>query len=272
MASGEKIESVASALGLIELLGQSNQGMSFTGIVDRTGRPKSSIHRMLMTLVHCGFVERDGSSGRYRVGLKLWGLGAMALGGRDLPTTSRPHLRNLMLATEETVILAIMLEGETSTMYIDKVDGPKMVHVNSPVGLISPAWCTATGRSMLAHRGHVWDRVLAGPFKKLTQDTTTDPRQLKNILERVVIDGYAITRGERSIEHGGIAAPIRDHTGAVSAACGLALPIYRMNKALVSRCVPLVVETAAVISKALGWRYGRKDSAKAGQSAMEGVG
>lgn len=258
----QTIESVAWALELIELLGQTTSPMSFTDIVIGTGKPKSSVHRMLNTLVDHGVVEKCGDGGPYRLGIKLWGLGLTALGDRELLTVSRPHLERLMARSEETVDLAILLKNDATIMYLSKVDGPKSVRVHTPVGLISPAWCTATGRSMLADRRHVWDRVLAGPLKKLTPNTITDARQIRTILERVAIEGYAVTRGERNIENGGIAAPIRDHTGDVVAACGLGLPVFRMNKPLVNRCIPMVMEAAVSISKALGWTEGARIAAR----------
>jgi DNA-binding IclR family transcriptional regulator len=167
-----------------------------------------------------------------------------------------------MERSQETVNLSILLDGESTIMYIDKVDGPKIVRVNTPVGLISPSWCTATGRSMLAFRPEAWDRVLAGPLQKLTPNTITDARRIRGELEGVRARGYAVTQGERSIENGGIAAPIRDYTGQVIAACGLALPTFRMNKLLVTRCIPMVIQAAASVSLALGWR-GKSQQMKA---------
>jgi DNA-binding IclR family transcriptional regulator len=149
-------------------------------------------------------------------------------------------------------------------MYIAKVDGPKSVRVNTPVGLISPSWCTATGRTMLADRRDCWGRVLAGPLRKLTPNTVTDAKQIRAILEKVGGDGYAVARGERNIENGGIASPIRDHTGDVVAACGLALPVFRMNKLLINRSIPMVMETAVAISRALGYAPGRAARAPLG--------
>lgn len=259
MASqGKKtIGSVASALEVLETLGGALAPMSFTDIVTRLGRPKSSVHRMLATLVDHGFVDKPGEGGPYRLGVKLWGLGLGALGDRELLSVSRPHLERLMARSEETVDLAILLKGETSIMYMAKVDGPKSVRVNTPVGLISPSWCTATGRTMLANRRACWSRVLASPLRRLTPNTVTDPKQIRAILEKVATDGYAVARGERNVENGGIASPIRDHTGDVVAACGLALPVFRMNKLLVARSIPMVMESAAAISRALGYAPGR---------------
>lgn len=251
---GTTIESVGWALEVLELLGQALSPMTFTDIVNATGRPKSSVHRTLLTLMQHGFVQKSAEGGVYRLGAKLWGLGMVALGDRDLAKSARPHLHRLMERSQETVNLAIPLQGDATIMYVDKVDGPKIVRVNTPVGLISPSWCTATGRSMLAFREASWDHVLSQPLRKLTPNTIIDPRRIRSELQAVRANGYAVSKGERSIENGGIAAPIRDYSGEVIAACGLAMPIFRMNKELVTRCVPMVLEAAAAVSRALGWR------------------
>ena len=138
-------------------------------------------------------------------------------------------------------------------MYVDKLDGPQIVRVSTPIGLISPAHCTATGRAILAFHVESWDRVLSGPLHKLTPRTITDGKRLRAELARVRAEGYAMAQGERSVENGAIAAPIRDHSGHVIAACGVALPMFRMNKALIGRCIPLVIGAANEISRALGW-------------------
>jgi IclR family KDG regulon transcriptional repressor len=53
---------------------------------------------------------------------------------------------------------------------------------------------------------------------------------------------------------GGIAAPIRDHTGNVIASCGVAIPAFRMDRELVDGCVPHVLKVAAGISADLGYQ------------------
>lgn len=257
------IESVGWALEVLELLGQSLGPLSFSQIVCETGRPKSSVHRTLLTLMEHGFIQRSSEDGSYRLGVKLWGLGMTALGDRDLARSARPHLRRLMERSQETVNLSVGLEGDANIMYVDKVDGPKIVRVNTPIGLISPSWCTATGRCILASREASWDRVLSRPLKKLTPNTITDPKRLRAELEKTQANGYAVAQGERNIENGGIAAPIRDYSGEVVGACGLALPAFRMNKGLIGRCIPMVVEAAAAISNALGYR-GKPVRAKGG--------
>ena len=62
-----------------------------------------------------------------------------------------------------------------------------------------------------------------------------------------------MTRAENHPEMGGIAAPVRDHTGTVVAACGLGIPAFRMDRPLVERSIPLVLRASADISRHLGY-------------------
>lgn len=49
--------------------------MSFTDIVQALGWPKSTVHRMLATLMEHGYVEKPAGTTKYCVGLKLLGPG-----------------------------------------------------------------------------------------------------------------------------------------------------------------------------------------------------
>jgi IclR family acetate operon transcriptional repressor len=53
---------------------------------------------------------------------------------------------------------------------------------------------------------------------------------------------------------GGVAAPVRDHAGAVIAGLGIGVPVFRMDRELVARCIPHVVRAAAGISAELGFQ------------------
>ena len=82
----------------------------------------------------------------------------------------------------------------------------------------------------------------------------TDPAQLRRLIDQAAGEGIAVTKSENNPEMGGIAAPIRDHTGAVVAALGLGVPAFRMDAALIARCSTQVARTAAEISRALNYR------------------
>lgn len=257
------IASVASTLELLEVFSERSGPLPMSAFVEATGKPKSSVHRMLATLVTLGFVEQDPETGAYRLTLKMWRLGMAALSDLDITMLSPPHLEALMRATDETVHLSV-LDPSGDVMYVAKMEAPRSIRVQTQLGKLSPSWCTATGRCILAFRSEVADEVLGRRLKPRTKLSVTDPERLRAILADVNAHGYAITRGENHPEMGGIAAPIRDYSGRVIAACGVAIPAFRMDQDIVERCVPLVVKTAAAISAELGYQAQKPRKARYG--------
>lgn len=247
------IASAAGTLQVLEKLGEAGRLMSVVELAKATARPKSTVHRVLSTLVNTGFVEQDSSTEKYRLTIKMWRLGISALNELDLIKIARPHLEALMNATDETVHLAV-LDTHGDIVYISKVESARSIRVQTQIGRLSPSWCTATGRSLLAFNPAVLEKVMSRKLAARTPRTITDAARLRKIIgRRVAQDGYAVTKAENHPEMGGIAAPIHDHTGSVIASCGIAIPAFRMDEKLVARCIPFVIKTAGDISAALGF-------------------
>jgi DNA-binding IclR family transcriptional regulator len=247
----QRIASAAATLEVLEFVGAAGAPVTLSAVAQGTGKPKGTVHRMLSTLVHTGYLAQDRDRSRYALTLKLWRLGAAAVGRLDMLQVARPHLEKLMAETDETVHVSV-LDGSGNIVYVSKVESPRSIRVQTQIGQVSPAWCTSTGRSMLAFRPEVAERVLAGPLAPRTAKTVTDPKRIRAALREVAQNGYAVTRAENHIEMGGIAAPVRDHSGAVVAAIGIGIPVFRMSRELVARCIPSVVRTARAVSAELG--------------------
>ncbi len=247
------IASAASTLAVLEVLGGARDGLPLRAVVERTGRPKATVHRMLSTLVNTGFVAQDSVSGGYRLTLKLWRSGTGAVRDLDLVKTARLWLERLVSDTGETPHLAL-LDPSGGVVYISKVESPQSIRVQTQIGQISPSWCTATGRALLAFDPAAADKVLAAPLEARTSKTVTDPRRIRLFLRDIAAKGYSVTKSENHPEIGGIAAPIRDHAGNVIASSGVAIPAFRMDRELVDRCVPHVLKAAAGISADLGYQ------------------
>ena len=253
MNRNQLIASAAATLAVLEVLGGAKDGLRLRTVVERTRRPKATVHRMLSTLVNTGFVAQDSVSGNYRVTLKLWRIGTAAVRDLDLVKTARLWLERLVLDTGETPHLAL-LDPSGGVVYISKVESPQSIRVQTQIGQISPSWCTATGRILLAFDPAATDKVLAAPLEARTSKTLTDPRRIRALLRDIAAKGYSVTKSENHPEIGGIAAPIRDHVGHVVASCGVAIPAFRMDRELVDRCVPHVLKAAAGISADLGYQ------------------
>lgn len=226
--------------------------MTLAEVVQATGRPKGTVHRMLSTLVNTGFASYSRATGLYALTLKAWRIGSSALRDFDIANLARPALDRLCSETGETVHLSV-LEPSGEIVYVAKVVSPKSIVVQTRLGQLSPAWCTATGRAVLAHDDRSAQLILAGRLLPRTPRTVTDVQELRRILMRVRETGYAVTRGENHPEMGGVAAPIWDHDEKVVAAVGVAMPVYRMTADVVRITIPRVVQTAQAISHELGY-------------------
>jgi len=245
------VASVAGALELLEVFGELSGPASLTALAVATGRPKSSVHRALATLMAVGFVEQDPDTSLYRLTLKMWRIGMSALSDLDLVKVARPYLEQLMVAADETVHLSV-LDPSGDIVYVAKVESARSIRVQTQLGKLNRSWSTATGRAIIAFLPHVADSVLKGRLVPNTPHTVTDPAKIRTLLAEVARKGVAISKRENHPEMGGIAAPIRQHTGEVIASCGVAIPSFRMDRRLIERCTPLVIQTAKAISEELG--------------------
>ncbi len=205
---------------------------------------------MLASLTRLGYVHQE-QPGHYRLTFKLVEMAMEVLSSIDIVKVAGPHLEALVQATNENAHLAV-LDKDGNSVYLASVETSRAVCVHSQLGIPNPSWSTATGRAMLAFLPGVQKKVFSRKLRAIVPSTVTDRQALRAALDEVERRGVAIVRAQISSDTGGIAAPIRDFSGAVVASCGIAIPIHRMSERLVSKCIPSVVRAACTISSALG--------------------
>lgn len=213
---------------------------------------KATAHRLLASLRRRGIVAQDPVTRRYRLGLKLWELGAMATIQVDWVDRVHGDLERLTNATGETAHLAILSDGQI--LYVDKVESSHSLRMPSQVGRRNPVHCTGVGKAQVAFLS---DEVLAGIIARrglapFTTNTLTDPAELRAELAKVRARGYAVDNEE--IEEGlvCIGAPVRDHAGHVVAGVSIAGPSSRLRPVTIPGHARSVVDAALAMSSTLG--------------------
>jgi DNA-binding IclR family transcriptional regulator len=112
----------------------------------RLGLPKSSIANILNAMADAGLVRRSGSG--YGLGRRVAELGGAYLASIDLVQEFYDASRELPVASDETIQLAV-LDGLEMT-YLARHDGRQQVRLTSGIGRRLPATVTATGKAALA--------------------------------------------------------------------------------------------------------------------------
>lgn len=217
------------------------------------GLTKATAHRLLASLRNREFVAQDPATRRYRLGMRMWELGAIARASMDWLAEAKPELEVLAAQIGETAHLAVL--DDDQVLYVEKVESVHSLRMPSQVGRRLPAHCTGVGKALIAFLPE--DRLSAviahRGLPRFTAHTITDPVALNAALETIRANGYATDNEE--IEEGlrCIGAPVRDHTGAVIAAISIAGPASRLPEDDTPRLAAQVRSAADAISNRLGY-------------------
>jgi IclR family transcriptional regulator, KDG regulon repressor len=248
-----RLSSVATAIELLKAFSEDEVEFGISALAKRLGVAKSTAHRLASTLVSESLLEQDRATGKYRLGIALFRLGTLVRRRMNVSEVARPFLFSLRQKTNETVHLAI-LDG-TEIMYVYFLESTQAIRMRSDLGLRKPAHCTAEGQAILAFRPpDVVQAVIGSGLHARTPQTITDPDKLMKALDTVRQKGCAVEDEESEIGVRCIAAPIRNDAAEVVAAVGVAGPVSRLSKKIVTVFTPHVIETAEAISASLGHR------------------
>jgi DNA-binding IclR family transcriptional regulator len=217
-----EIQSLARGLKILNLLGQSQDGVSITELAEILGVDKGSASRLVSTLTKYGYVEKDELTRRYQVGSQVVSLSRSVLTRLPLREAAKPFLRQMMESTGECAHLAVPAQGQV--LYIDQEESPVTLRVNAEVGTMNPLHCTALGKVLLAFG----DLDLPVDLPSFTSNTITDQKMLRHHLDEVSRLGYAVDNEEFDIGVRCIAVPVFDFREKAVGAIGISGPATRM--------------------------------------------
>ncbi len=238
----------ARVLAVLDAFTAEQPELTLTALARRAGLPLSTAHRLVGELAAWGALERDGR-GRYRVGLRLWEVGSLAPRSLGLRESAMPFLTDLQEVTGENVQLAV-LDGRDA-VYVERLSGRGAVHVVTRVGSRLPLHATGVGLVLLAHTPAAFqERVLAGPLRRCTPRTVTDPEQVRRTLADVRRTGVAVSDRQIELVSQSVAAPVRGRDGTVVAALSVVVPAVADARTY----VPAVRAAGRGVSRALGHR------------------
>ena len=249
--SSARLSSVANSIRLLKAFTDDEFELGVSSLAKRLGLAKSTVHRLASTLIKDDMLEQDKQTGKYRLGLALFELGARVRRKMNVFNEAQFALKDLVEKTEETAHLTVL--DHASVMFLYKFESRQAIRMKSILGARVPAHCSADGKAILAYQTKERiESIAVNGLAALTAKTITSVEQLMVDLAQVRARGYALDDEETEVGLRAIAAPIRDHTGEVVAAISIAGPIQRMTKKVVLSHAPKVVAAADAISARLG--------------------
>jgi DNA-binding IclR family transcriptional regulator len=199
------LRSVAIAMAVLDCFGDEAE-LGATKVAQRLGVAKSTACRMLAALASGGLLERT-PGGRYRLGLRLFEIGQLAVDRLMLRELSLPVLGELREILRETAQLAIPVGADV--LYVDRLEGAgagTMFHTE--MYRRGPGHSSSAGKAMAAVNPAMARAILERGFERKTPFTIVDPARYRQVLAQVRTDGFAASREEHTIGMSSVAAPV----------------------------------------------------------------
>ena len=238
-AGYQPVKSADRTLDVLEALAAYDGPQSLSDLTRALDIPKSSLHGILRTMVHRGWVESDETGTRFRLGLRAVQVGASYVDGDDAVARFAGVLDTLAVRFGETVHYG-RLSGPDVT-YLAKRESVHPLRLYSAIGRRLPAHATALGKAVLARRSDaIVDDLLSWPLPALTGNTITDRADLHAELALIRSQGWAADRQENTVGISCFAVGVPD--GFSEDAISVSIPTARLTTDLEGRVIGALLE------------------------------
>lgn len=218
-------------LMLLTRLAGAATGRTVSELAALSGVERSQVSRTMGTLIDLGVVVRDPRTRAYRLSWSIYALAASA-GDQELLAAARPVLDRLAAVTGSPAHLTV-LDG-TDVVTVSSGYPPFHAERRPPIGERSPAWCSSSGRTLLADLS---DEVLRARLAAVSF-TSAGPRAPSTLAE--LLDRITSTRGSGAVtvidefmaDFMGVAAPVVGADGSVVASLNISGPTWRLAGAV----------------------------------------
>ncbi|MBH8593420.1 IclR family transcriptional regulator [Paenactinomyces guangxiensis] len=249
----KKNKSASRVMEILSLLSTEKRPLTLAEVSQMLNIPKSSAFEILYTMVDQGFLEENEKLKTFELGIKLYEIGASVLANTEMHQVVHPFLDEMSAKTGETAFLAIENQGEL--LYLDKAESLSSVRTTGTLGSRMPLYCTGLGKALLA--AYSDDRVKeitgGGALVPKTPYTISHYDDLVRDLNLIRQRGYAIDNRENELEVFCVAAAIYDQFNKPIGAISIASLASKMNEDRLQKFSEIVVETALMISRRLGF-------------------
>lgn len=251
--SDAHIKSLVKITRILDCFSISDRALSLVEVCKKTGFPRSTTHRLLASMREVGFLDQDRERDRYRLGIKMFEYGNRVLSNLDLHREARPIVDALKQMTGQSIHLAVFDGLRAVVIHREE---PSQGGI-TPINLMenAPVHCTSIGKAILAFQtNEIIQRVIDKGLLRFTDTTITDESWLRDELETVRSQGYAVDNSEHQPGLRCIGAPIRNQTGQVFASISVSASAWQSPEDKESGLSKIVTFHAEQISSRLGYK------------------
>lgn len=248
MANSPSGESVINrVVRILESFDQSSPELGLRELSRIVDLPVSTVHRLLNELEAEGLVTQDNDA-KWTHGIRLWEVASRGARTSDLRQAALPSMEDLVQGTGVNVSLGV--QDGTDVLYLERLVADDDVHNITEIAGRIPVHACSAGLVITAFSDRAaQDLLLQRQLRKYTNDTVTDPRELRQLLATIRHEGYAAMSGIIVSDASGIAVPIFGADGDAIAALSV---IVHRGEENISLLVPQLHFAARAIMRRIG--------------------
>jgi DNA-binding IclR family transcriptional regulator len=202
------VRSVLKAFDVLFAVAQAEAPPTVASLSSTLALPRSTVHRIIDTLVAAGVVTRYGSQGGFVVTPKLALASSANQHTATLANMIVPYLHRLVAMSEETSSLHVRV-GDLRVC-VAEIEGSRGIRWVRGPGWSAPIWAGAVGRMLMAGMG---ESELAEIFERqqpvaLASNTVTAEPELRSLICEARAAGWSASESETVDGAAAVAAPV----------------------------------------------------------------
>lgn len=251
MGEDHSMQTINRTIQVLKSFSSDVKELSLAQLHHKLGLSKSSLQRILNTLVIHGLLEKDNHRKTYKLGMELYYLGNLVEEHSHLITTVKPYLKNLRDRLGENVYLNIIEKNERKCIAFEKAN--HLLMTISHLGQTSPLYAGASAKLLLAYlsQKEIDEYIQGNNLESITEKTIIEKLTLSEELEIIREKGYAISFGERIPGVCSVSAPIFNRKNQIIASVSISAPMVRVTDEVINTFISEIKEMSYQISNAL---------------------
>ena len=251
MPKEDAMQTIDRAIRILKSFSIEENELSLADLHRKLALSKSSLQRILNTLVMNGLLDKDEKKKTYQLGIELFFLGQLVEKNNNLLSVCKPFMEKLRDEVGESVQLNIIHQKERKC--IGYIPSNHELMTIAYVGQTSPLYAGASAKLLMANlpQDQLTEILNDLEMEKITDDTIDNLEDLKRELENIRLNGYSLSYGERVQGAFGLCAPIKNRFNEVIAGISITIPTVRMDKEKIDLYIEQVKRAARLISEKL---------------------
>lgn len=250
------MNSIEKSIQILNYLSNAERSVGITELSSKLLFPKSTIHRMLKSLVSYSLVNQEGDTSKYRLGLRIIEYSNSFYNSFDFRQIAKPFLKKICLGTGLTTFLTAWYNGRS--ICIDSISPSRNAntHLFVETGKEMPFHSAASAKILLAHQpsDDIKRIINEKTLPKYTSKTIINPKKLEEHLSEIKHKGFSVCNEELEEGIKAISVPVKDINKDVIASITITGLSKRISSNNIKKFIKILVNSSQKLSGMLGYK------------------